>query len=274
MAAPTWTEIVDVMTEHEPGKNRPGVTSPGPPGEPSYVGERLAAWRRATDPALFMFALASVPLLLLELQVDRLSDADRAFLALVNVVIFSVFFVDYVVELVKAVDRRAFVRGEWLMAVVVLTSAVALIPAGGLVGVARLLRLVRPFSGLVRVVSVGGIAVRDSQRFLRRKLVRSAFGVGVFVWLSSAAAFMLAEGQMHGPLVDGYADALWWSFTAMAAGESTLVEPVTAAGKLIAAFTLVVGLAVFAAVIARVAAFLVGGDDHRGVGRPGVPDVP
>lgn len=242
--------------------------------QPAYVGERLAAWRRASDPALFVFALASVPLLLLELQLDRLSETDRAFLAVVNVVIFVVFAADYVVELVKSDDRWAFVRGEWLMGVVVVTSGVALLPASGIIGVARLLRLVRPLSGLVRVVSVGGLAVRDGQRFLRRKMLRSAFGVGVFVWLSSAAAFMLAEGPLHGPQLDGYADALWWSFTAMAAGESTTVDPLTLAGKLIAAFTLVVGLAVFAAVIARVAAFLVGGDNDPDVAGGGPAPAP
>lgn len=262
--------VTDHDTSHAPGGPDPAP----PPDVPAYVGDRLEAWRRATDPTLFMFALASVPLLLLELQVDRLSDADRAFLVVVNVIIFAVFAVDYVVELVKSTDRWAFVRGEWLMAVVVATSAVALIPAGGLVGAVRLLRLVRPLSGLIRLVSIGGIAVRDGQRFLRRKMVRSAFGVAVFVWLSSAAAFMLAEGPIHGPLLDGYSDALWWSFTAMAAGESTTVEPVTMAGKLIAAFTLVVGLAVFAAVIARVAAFLVGGDDHHGGAGGGPTGVP
>jgi len=101
------------------------------PPDPGYVGPRLEAWRRKTDGALFLFAAASIPLLLLELQRGRLSPADQMFVDIANVVIFAVFAADYVVELVKAEDRRAYVRGEWLMALVVVTSGVEGSPLGG-----------------------------------------------------------------------------------------------------------------------------------------------
>ena len=244
------------------------------PPTPGYVGVRLEAWRRKTDGALFLFAAASIPLLLLELQRGRLSPGDQMFVDIANVVIFAVFAADYVVELVKTEDRRAYVRGEWLMALVVVTSGVALIPAAGAIGALRLMRLLRPVSGLIRVVSVGGLAVRDARRFLRRKMVRSAFMAGAVVWLTSAAAFMLAEGGGAEGTAVAYADALWWSFTTMVSGETYIDEPVTLAGKLISAFTMVVGLSIFAAVIARVAAFLVIDDDLDGTGvavQPGIP---
>ncbi len=246
------------------------------PPAPGYVGVRLEAWRRKTDGALFLFAAASIPLLLLELQRGRLSPGDQMFVDIANVVIFAVFAADYVVELVKTEDRRAYVRGEWLMALVVVTSGVALIPAAGAIGALRLMRLLRPVSGLIRVVSVGGLAVRDARRFLRRKMVRSAFMAGAVVWLTSAAAFMLAEGGGAEGTAVAYADALWWSFTTMVSGETYIDEPVTLAGKLISAFTMVVGLSIFAAVIARVAAFLVIDDDLDGIGvevQPGIPST-
>ena len=239
----------------------PPPTSPDRPPTPAYVGERLETWRRQTDGALFLFAAASIPLLLLELQRERLSPADQTFVAVVSVAIFVVFAIDYVIELVKAEDRRAYLTGEWLMALVVLTSGVALIPAAGAVGALRLVRLLRPISGVLRVVTVGGMAVRDAKRFMRRKLVWSAFMAGFLVWLTSAAAYMLAEGGSVDNGVSAYADALWWSFTTMVSGETYTNEPETLAGKLIAGFTMVVGLSIFAAVIARIAAFLVDDDD-------------
>ncbi len=229
---------------------------------PAYVGERLDHWRHQTDSTLFLFAAASIPLILLEIQRTKLSAADQLFVDIVNVVIFVVFLVDYVVELVKSEDRWAYVRGEWLLGLVVVTSAVAVIPAAGSLSAFRLLRLLRPLSAVVRVLSVGGVIIRDGKRLLRRKIVRSALMVGGLVWATSAAAFMLAEGTGTDGAVDGYADALWWSFTAMLAGESYAIEPVTVAGRLITAFTMVVGLAIFAAVIARVAAFLVDDPDN------------
>ena len=237
--------------------------APGSPGRPApYVGERLARWRHHTDSALFLFAAASIPLVLLEVQRPELSQADQRFVDVANVVIFAVFLIDYLVELVKSEDRWAYVRGEWLLGLVVLTSGVALFPAAGALGALRLVRLLRPISGVVRVASVGGVVIQDGKRLLRRKIVRSAFMMGGLVWATSAAAFMLAEGTGSDGAVDGYADALWWSFTAMLAGESYAIEPLTLAGKLIAAFTMIVGLAIFAAVIARVAAFLVDDPDR------------
>lgn len=47
----------------------------------------------------------------------------------------------------------------------------------------------------------------------------------------------------------------------MVPGESYVIEPVTFAGRLISAFTMVVGLSIFALVIARIATFLVDDDD-------------
>jgi len=242
-------------TDHEPNSGR---------ATPAYVGDRLARWRHRTDSALFLFAAASIPLVLLEVQRPELSAADQRFVDVVNVVIFVVFLVDYIIELVKSEDRWAYVRGEWLLGIVVVTSAVALIPAAGALAAFRLVRLLRPISGLVRVASVGGVVIQDGKRLLRRRIVRSAFMMGALVWATSAAAFMLAEGNGPNGAVGGYADALWWSFTAMLAGESYAIEPVTLAGRLITAFTMIVGLAIFAAVIARVAAFLVDDSDDDG----------
>jgi voltage-gated potassium channel len=257
---------VDPASNHVPLPQGTEADSRVPIGEApgsSYVGERLARWRHQTDSALFLFAAASIPLVLLEVQRSELSAADQRFVDVVNVMIFLVFLIDYIVEVVKSENRWAYVKGEWLLGLVVLTSAIALIPAAWALSAFRLVRLLRPISGLVRVVSVAGVVIQDGKRLLRHRIVRSAFMMGGLVWAASAAAFMLAEGTGADGPVDGYADALWWSFTAMLAGESYAIEPLTLAGKLITAFTMIVGLAIFAAVIARVAAFLVVDPDEQ-----------
>lgn len=85
---------------------------------------------------------------------------------------------------------------------------VALVPAAGAVVALRLMRLVRPVSGVLRVVYIGGQAVTDARRSLRRKMVRSAFTAGALIWLTGAAAYMLAEGSGVDNGVTAYADAL------------------------------------------------------------------
>ncbi len=83
------------------------------------VPDRLARWRHQTDSALFLFAAASIPLVLLEVQRSELSPADQRFVDVVNIAIFVVFLIDYTVELVKSEDPRAYIRGEWLLGLVV-----------------------------------------------------------------------------------------------------------------------------------------------------------
>ncbi len=58
------------------------------------ISPRLAIWRRWTDIPLLLIAIGSLPLLLLEVVADRLSESDQNFLTTVNVVVFIAFAVD------------------------------------------------------------------------------------------------------------------------------------------------------------------------------------
>ena len=73
---------------------------------------RLATWRRRTDIPLLLIAVGSLPLLLLELIANRLSDGDQTFLTGVNVAVFVAFAVDYVVELIVTQKRAIYVRTQ------------------------------------------------------------------------------------------------------------------------------------------------------------------
>lgn len=94
-----------------------------------YVSERMRRWRRWTDGPLTILAIGSLPILLLELERERLPSADRAVIDVVNVAVLVAFAADYLVELVVASNRRAYVRRERIGALIVVTSAVALVPA-------------------------------------------------------------------------------------------------------------------------------------------------
>ena len=73
---------------------------------------RLATWRRRTDIPLLLIAVGSLPLLLLELIANRLSDGDQTFLTGVNVAVFVAFAVDYVVDLIVTQKRAIYVRTQ------------------------------------------------------------------------------------------------------------------------------------------------------------------
>ena len=74
------------------------------------ISPRLATWRRRTDIPLLLIAVGSLPLLLLEIIANRLSDGDQRFLTGVNVAVFVAFAVDYVVEISVTHKRTTYVR--------------------------------------------------------------------------------------------------------------------------------------------------------------------
>ena len=90
---------------------------------------RHAAWHRWTDLPMLLLAIGSLPLLLLEVVADRLSDSDQSFLTLVNVILFIAFAVDYVVGLAITNSRKNYVRTQWVNLLIVITQFLALLPA-------------------------------------------------------------------------------------------------------------------------------------------------
>lgn len=98
---------------------------------------RLAHWRRWTDLPLLIIAIGSLPLLLLEIVADRLSDADQYFLTVVNVFVFIAFAIDYIVEIAITAYRAKYVRQNWTRLLVVISQFLALLPMLGFLGILR-----------------------------------------------------------------------------------------------------------------------------------------
>ena len=76
-------------------------------------------------------------------------------------------------------------------------------------------------------------------------------------WLTSAAAFTLAEDVGDGEPIDSFFDALWWSTTTITTVGYGDIYPITTAGRIVAGLTMIVGISAFAVVTAKVAEFLV-----------------
>ena len=92
---------------------------------------------------------------------------------------------------------------------------------------------------------------------MRRHAAGFALGVAGLTWLTSAVGFTMAEDVGAGGRLDSFFDALWWSSTTITTVGYGDVYPVTAAGRIIGVFTMVVGISTFAVVTAKVAEVLV-----------------
>jgi voltage-gated potassium channel len=226
----------------------------------TYMTPALARWRRATDGPLIALAVGSLPVLLLELGRDRLPRWDRVFIDSVNVIVLVAFAVDYIVEFAVAGDRRRYLRSELLSLLVVVAQVAALAPSFAAVGVLRSLRAARLFRFVAvaaRAVAIGGVASHDGKALLRRRAASLALGTAGLTWFTSAAAFTIAEDVGTGGRIHSFFDALWWSLSTITTVGYGDIYPVTAAGRVIAGFTMLVGISTFAVVTAKIAQFLV-----------------
>ena len=218
---------------------------------------RLATWRRWTDLPLLVIAVGSLPLLLLEIVADRLSNADQNFLIAVNVLVFIAFAIDYIVELAVTDNRAKYVRTQWASLLIVISQFLALLPALGFLGILRGARALRVVGTLSRVIGISAASKEQGRKFFKEKAASVAFGISGLTLITSSVAFTIAEDVGEGRRVGSFFDAVWWSASTITTVGYGDIYPVTVAGKIIAVFTMVVGVSTLAVVTARIAQFLV-----------------
>jgi len=223
----------------------------------SKLSQRLITWRRWTDVPLIAIALGSLPILILELVQDRLSDEDRVFIAIVNIAVFLAFAIDYLIELILTGDRKRYLRTEWTSLLIAVSQGLALLPALGILGLTRIVRGLRPALFVWRLLAIGSAEARELRKMLKKHAVSTAFSVAALVWISSAVAFTIVEDVGKGMRIDSFGDALWWSATTIATVGYGDIYPVTAVGRAIAVLTTIVGVSTFGVVTAKLASVLV-----------------
>jgi voltage-gated potassium channel len=225
-----------------------------------YLNPRIVAWRRWTDGPLFVQAIGSLPLLLLEVSRDDLPYSDRLLLDIVNIAVLVAFAIDYVVELVLASQRRRYVRSEWTSLLIVGAQAVALIPGFVAASSLRALRAGRAWRVIAvvgRLAAIGGASAREGRQLLRKHAAGFALGFSGFTLLCSAVGFTLAEDVGEGGRIHSFFDSIWWASSTMTSVGYGDIYPVTVAGRLIGITTMLVGISAFAVITAKVAEFLV-----------------
>lgn len=154
---------------------------------------RYETWEHRSDRPLLVLAALFLVVFLIPLYAPDLPGWERSGLGAVNIAIWAVFAVDYLVRLRLAPQRRAFVRAH-------IADLLAVVP------------FLRPLRLLRLVGMLGGASRRARQR---SQLQTTAFIVGAIgVLLVVAGGLILdAERGAKGANITTASDALWWATT-------------------------------------------------------------
>lgn len=190
------------------------------------------------DIVLAVLALISIGIAVYELLDPEVSTEFTPLDAL-DLLIVVVFIVDFIAEVRRAPDRRAYLRKHWweLPALVPITPGMIAQLEG--IGLVRGLRLVR-VARVIRLLRLIGIAsrVRNSARYVGRVADRAHLlkivTAGALIVMLGAGGMFILERHVN-PGVSTLGGALWFSLNMVTNVAYLDFQPVTPWGYLIAA---------------------------------------
>ncbi len=183
--------------------------------------------------------------------------------------IWLVFGIDFLIKLLIAPSKIAYVKSNWLTVLSLILPAFRILRVASALRFLRAARVARSV-GLLRVVTSLNRGLGALGRTAERRGVRYVVAATALVIVVGAAAMSFFEAP-DGPSTaepgapdsafEDYGSALWWTANTMTTGPTA--EPRTAEGRLFGWLLSVYGLAVFGYLTAILASHFVG-QDQRG----------
>jgi voltage-gated potassium channel len=225
--------------------------------------ELLEQYADLTDVPMVALSLVWLALLV----VDFTSGTGPALQAVSNL-IWGVFILDFVINLVIAPDKRVYLRRNWLTIISLLLPALRVLRVFRALRVLRAARAVRSIN-LVRLLTSVNRGMRAVSGTFRRRGIGYVVAITLIVTLAGAAGMARFESPAAlreaglpatpGEGLNGYGEAVWWTAMIMTTLGSEY-WPRTGEGRLLGWLLSVYALAVFGYITAAVASFFVGRD--------------
>lgn len=178
---------------------------------------------------------------------EILNDADHVLCAL--------FFIDFVVSLVRAPNRaRYFFTWGWID----LLSSVPMIPALRWGRVARVTRVFRVLRGIRATRILGTYLLRRRTHSAVLSMVLIAM---LLVFSASIMVIHLESTAANG--IHNASDALWWSVGSITTVGHTSVNPVTHEGRILGVLLMIAGAALFGVFAGYTASWFLAPGEHK-----------
>jgi voltage-gated potassium channel len=180
----------------------------------------------------------------------RLEPQTRGILAYADYAVCAVFFVDFVISLWRAPDRRRYlVTWGWLD----LLSSIPTVDVARWGRAARVLRVFRVLRGLRATRLLATLVLR--KRAQNTALAVSLIALLLVVFCSIAVLHVETEADSN---IKTAEDAIWWAFATITTVGYGDRYPVTSEGRLIAAILMCAGVGLFGTFSGYLAAWFMG----------------
>ncbi|HEU4478152.1 MAG TPA: ion transporter [Pyrinomonadaceae bacterium] len=217
--------------------------------ERSEILNRLENW---LETPMILLGFMWLALLIVELRWGL-----NPLLEMLGTVIWATFILDFLLRLVIAPHKLAYLKSNWLTAIALIIPAFRILR---IVRVVRLLRVARAARGLrlLRVVA----SLNRGMKAISASFGRRGFGyvlaLTLIVNLAGAAGMYAFEHEMPRGF-KSYGAALWWTAMLLTT-MGTEYWPQTAEGRVLCLLLSLYGFAVFGYVTAALASYFVGRD--------------
>ncbi len=203
---------------------------------------------RLTELPMLALSVAMVPLILAPFLFDLSGGLEDAFF-MADWAIWAVFALELSVKTYLAPTRTEYLKRHWFDVMIVVLPFLRPLR---IVRSARALRALRA----TRLVSFVARATHSTREVLAEHGLQYVLAVGGLVVLAAAGLVTLFERDAGGS-INNFGDGLWWAVTTITTVGYGDKVPVTAEGRGIAIFVMLVGITLFGLITANIAAFFV-----------------
>ena len=207
-------------------------------------------------PTTFL-AIVFAVLLIIELTLDAQGAAIPPVLGWIQLTIWAVFIIHFLLGITISPDRLRYLRRNWL------TAISLVIPFMRAFRALRAVRVLRATNSL-RVAAGFNRLARSLRGVLAWTRAGYAAALGVTSALLGAAALLIFEAEAPGSQITDYCEALWWAAATLTT-VGAVSEPVTVGGRIVALVLMFGGLVLLGYVAGVVAAILFGPRARRPV---------
>jgi voltage-gated potassium channel len=206
-------------------------------------------------PYQFVILVVSLALLAV-LAIDYIAPVPVEVARLIKIIdtaVCVVFFADFVQQFRHAPSKWRFMRWGWID----LLASIPYVDALRWGRVFRIIRILRLLQGVHSLRGLLGLLTASKAR----AGIASLFTLGFLLVSFSSIGVLLSEITANGNIKTAE-QSLWWSMVTVTTVGYGDLYPVTTAGRVVAAFTMIAGVGMFGAMSGVVASIILGGPKH------------